>query len=212
MEALVALIIGVLTGCGVYLVLRARTFPVVLGLTLLSYAVNVFLLITGRLVIGQPPVIRNGASYADPLTQALVLTAIVIGFAMTTFVIVLALRARRTGQRPRGWARMMYAHLPILPILFPFAVAVLLLALRDLPMPVRRVLAGLAILAQIGIAVALVAATAGGEIPVYRLGDWPAACCCSPSSPSRPPSCLCSSGCRRPTRTPRRRWPRCSPS
>jgi len=69
---------------------------------------------------------------------------------------------------------MMYAHLPILPILFPFAVAVLLLALRDLPMPVRRVLAGLAILAQIGIAVALVAATADGEILVYRLGDWPA--------------------------------------
>jgi multicomponent K+:H+ antiporter subunit C len=94
MEALIALAIGTLTGCGVYLVLRARTFPVVLGLTLLSYAVNLFLFATGRLVIGQPPVIGATASYADPLPQALVLTAIVIGFAMTAFVIMLALRAR----------------------------------------------------------------------------------------------------------------------
>ncbi len=94
MEALIALIVGVLTGGGVYLVLRARTFPVVLGLTLLSYAVNLFLFVTGRLAIGQPPVIGSGAGYTDPLPQALVLTAIVIGFAMTAFVIVLALRAR----------------------------------------------------------------------------------------------------------------------
>jgi multicomponent K+:H+ antiporter subunit C len=95
MEALMALIIGLLTGCGVYLVLRARTFPVVLGLTLLSYAVNLFLFAMGRLTIGQPPVIAaQAAGYADPVPQALVLTAIVIGFAMTAFVIVLALKAR----------------------------------------------------------------------------------------------------------------------
>lgn len=94
MEALLALVIGVLTGCGVYLVLRARSFPVVLGLTLLSYAVNLFLFASGRLVIGQPPVIGATASYTDPLPQALVLTAIVIGFAMTAFVIMLSLRAR----------------------------------------------------------------------------------------------------------------------
>jgi multicomponent K+:H+ antiporter subunit C len=93
MELLIALAIGTLTGCGVYLVLRARSFPVVLGLTLLSYAVNLFLFSTGRLVVGQPPVIGAG-SYTDPLPQALVLTAIVIGFAMTAFVIMLALRAR----------------------------------------------------------------------------------------------------------------------
>ena len=94
------MIIGVLTGCGVYLVLRARTFPVVLGLTLLSYAVNLFLFAIGRLTIGLPAVIADGAAgYADPLPQALVLTAIVIGFAMTAFVIVLALKARgRAGQ------------------------------------------------------------------------------------------------------------------
>ena len=94
MEALIALAIGTLTGCAVYLVLRAHTFPVVLGLTLLSYAVNLFLFATGRLVIGQPPLIGSAASHADPLPQALVLTAIVIGFAMTAFVIMLALRAR----------------------------------------------------------------------------------------------------------------------
>jgi multicomponent K+:H+ antiporter subunit C len=94
MEPLIALAIGVLTGCGTYLVLRGRTFPVVLGLTLLSYAVNLFLFASGRLSTGQPPVIGAGDSYADPLPQALVLTAIVIGFAMTAFVIMLSLRAR----------------------------------------------------------------------------------------------------------------------
>lgn len=95
MEALIAAIIGVLTACGVYLTLRARTFPVVLGLTFLSYAVNLFLFAMGRLTIGQPPVIAaRAAGYADPLPQALVLTAIVISFGMTAFVIVLALKAR----------------------------------------------------------------------------------------------------------------------
>ncbi len=95
MEALIALIVGVLTACGVYLALRARTFPVVLGLTFLSYAVNLFLFAMGHLTISQPPVIAaHAAGYADPLPQALVLTAIVISFAMTAFVIVLALKAR----------------------------------------------------------------------------------------------------------------------
>ena len=79
MEALFAIALGLLTASGVYLLLRARTFPVVLGLTLLSYAVNLFLFAMGRLA-------------GDPIPQALVLTAIVIGFAMTAFVIVLALR------------------------------------------------------------------------------------------------------------------------
>jgi multicomponent K+:H+ antiporter subunit C len=94
MEILIALIIGLLSGCGVYLLLRARTFSVVLGLTLLSYAINLFLFATGRLVIGQPPVLGASGSPADPLPQALVLTAIVIGFAMTAFVIMLSLRAQ----------------------------------------------------------------------------------------------------------------------
>ncbi len=94
MELLIALIIGILTACGIYLSLRGRTFPVVLGLTFLSYAVNLFLLVMGRLTIGSPPIIADGISrYADPLPQALVLTAIVISFGMTAFVIVLALKA-----------------------------------------------------------------------------------------------------------------------
>ena len=87
MELLVASGIGVLVACGVYLLLRARTYPVVLGLTLLSYGVNLFIFVMGRMAPGRPPV-------TDPLPQALVLTAIVIGFGMTAFAVVLALRAR----------------------------------------------------------------------------------------------------------------------
>ena len=94
MEALIALVIGVLTASGVFLALRGQTFPVVLGLTFLSYAVNLFIFVMGRLAIGVPPVISDAAAYTDPLPQALVLTAIVISFGMTAFVIVLALTAR----------------------------------------------------------------------------------------------------------------------
>ncbi|WP_282876297.1 Na+/H+ antiporter subunit C [Pseudomonas peli] len=93
MEAIFAATLGILTASGVYLLLRARTFPVVLGLTLISYAVNLFLFAMGRLQGGVVTVIGKGSAYADPLPQALVLTAIVIGFAMTAFVVVLALRS-----------------------------------------------------------------------------------------------------------------------
>ena len=94
MEFLVASAIGVMTAAGIYLVLRARTFPVVIGLSLLTYATNLFLFATGRLAIGQPPVISAAAAgYIDPLPQALVLTAIVISFGMTAVVVVMALRA-----------------------------------------------------------------------------------------------------------------------
>jgi multicomponent K+:H+ antiporter subunit C len=92
MEALVASAIGLLTAAGVYLVLRQRTFPVVIGLSLLSYAVNVFLFASGRLVIDRPPIIGTASDYTDPLPQALVLTAIVISFGMTALIVVLSLR------------------------------------------------------------------------------------------------------------------------
>src|SRR3546814_9870400 len=83
-----------MTAAGVYLTLRGRTFAVVIGMTMLSYAINVFLVATGRLVINQPPVISDTATgYTDPLPQALVLTAIVISFGMTALIAVLALRA-----------------------------------------------------------------------------------------------------------------------
>lgn len=95
MELLISLVIGVLTASGVYLILRARTFSVVLGLTMLAYGVNVFLFSMGRLTIGHPAIIDAAAeAYGDPLPQALVLTAIVIAFGMTAYLIVLALKTR----------------------------------------------------------------------------------------------------------------------
>jgi multicomponent K+:H+ antiporter subunit C len=94
MEFLVATGIGWVTACGIYLLLRGRTFPVVIGLSLLSYAVNVFIFAMGRLWSAAPPILTEGSAVADPLPQALVLTAIVIGFATTGFVIEMALRSR----------------------------------------------------------------------------------------------------------------------
>lgn len=94
MEFVVASAIGVMMAAGVFLVLRARTFPVVLGLSLMTYAVNVFLFATGRLAVNLPPVISDSATaYTDPLPQALVLTAIVISFGMTAVIVVMALRS-----------------------------------------------------------------------------------------------------------------------
>ena len=98
MELLVSSAIGLLTAGGGFLLLRARSFEVVLGLTLLSYAVNLFIFVMGRLAIDKVPLLREGvapslANHADPLPQALVLTAIVISFAMTAVLLVLALRS-----------------------------------------------------------------------------------------------------------------------
>jgi multicomponent K+:H+ antiporter subunit C len=93
MELLFSLALGVLVSSGVYLLMRARIYPVVMGLTLISYAVNLFLFAMGRLRTGTATVIGKSAEYGDPVPQALVLTAIVIGFAMTAFVVVLSLRA-----------------------------------------------------------------------------------------------------------------------
>ncbi|TDO09845.1 MULTISPECIES: Na+/H+ antiporter subunit C [Halomonas] len=94
MESLYAITTGILTACGLFLTLRGRTFPVVVGLTLLSYAVNLFLFSMGGLTTGGAAIIDGQTHFADPLPQALVLTAIVIGFAMTAFVVILAMRAR----------------------------------------------------------------------------------------------------------------------
>jgi multicomponent K+:H+ antiporter subunit C len=94
MAALIAVAVGMLLGSGTYLVLRGRTFPVIVGLVLLSYGVNLFLLAMGRLSVRVPPIVIAGQTqYADPLPQALVLTAIVIGFGMTAFIVALALRS-----------------------------------------------------------------------------------------------------------------------
>lgn len=94
MEVLVSVLVGVMTASAVYLLLRSHTFPVVLGVSLLGYTVNIFLFASGGLTPDNAPLVGHAmAQLPDPLPQALVLTAIVIGFGMIAFLIVLALRA-----------------------------------------------------------------------------------------------------------------------
>ena len=98
-ELILALAIGILTASGTWLLLRPRTFQVVIGLSLLSYAVNLFIVSMGRLRVDAAPIVQAGvppdpAAFADPLPQALVLTAIVISFAMTALLLVVLLAAR----------------------------------------------------------------------------------------------------------------------
>jgi multicomponent K+:H+ antiporter subunit C len=98
-EIVLALAIGVLAGSGIWLLLRPRTFQVMIGLSLLSYAVNLFIFAMGRLRTNAAPLVAPGpppdpALLADPLPQALVLTAIVISFAMTALLLVVLLAAR----------------------------------------------------------------------------------------------------------------------
>jgi multisubunit Na+/H+ antiporter MnhC subunit len=95
MEILISAAIGILVACGLYMILRPTTFSVILGLTLLSYAVNGLIFVGGRLGASAPPLVLPGTSgHADPLPQALVLTAIVIGFGMTAYLVALALKAK----------------------------------------------------------------------------------------------------------------------
>ncbi len=99
MEAVLALGIGVLTASGVWLILRPRTFQVIIGLSLISYAVNLFIYAMGRLKVDAPALVGSGTvanpdAYSDPLPQALVLTAIVISFAMTALLLVVLLASR----------------------------------------------------------------------------------------------------------------------
>jgi multicomponent K+:H+ antiporter subunit C len=100
MEIVYAVAIGILGGSGVWLLLRPRTFQVLLGLTLLSYATNLLIFGMGRLAVNKPPLIDaatdavNPALYTDPVPQALVLTAIVIGFATTALFLVVLLALR----------------------------------------------------------------------------------------------------------------------
>lgn len=98
-EVIVALAIGVLAASGVWLILRPRTFQVAIGLSLLAYAVNLFIFAMGRLRMGAAPIVEAGkaadpAAFADPLPQALVLTAIVISFATTALFLVVLIALR----------------------------------------------------------------------------------------------------------------------
>ena len=97
MELVLSIAIGVMTGCGVWLILRPRTYQVIIGLSLLSYAVNLFIFGVGGVKTNVPPILKDGmdiGSFADPMPQALVLTAIVIGFATTALFLVVLLASR----------------------------------------------------------------------------------------------------------------------
>ena len=109
MEAVLASVIGVLGGAGVWLVLRPRTFQVIMGFTLLSYAVNLFIFSVGSIFPDKPPLLRDGVPmdlehYTDPRPQSLVLTAIVIAMATTTILLMLASLGRNddTAEQPTG--------------------------------------------------------------------------------------------------------------
>lgn len=109
MEIVVSIAIGVMTSASVWLLLRPRTFQVLVGLSLLSYSVNLFIFSVGSLAIDKEPIIKAGltadlGSYSDPLPQSLVLTAIVIGFATTALflVVMLALRGLSGGDHVDG--------------------------------------------------------------------------------------------------------------
>ena len=97
MELVIAAAIGILAASGVWLVQRPRTYQLVVGLALLSYAVNLFIFGVGGLKVNAPAVLQDGvdiSAYTDPVPQALVLTAIVIGFATTALFLVVLLAAR----------------------------------------------------------------------------------------------------------------------
>jgi multicomponent Na+:H+ antiporter subunit C len=101
MEALLALGSGALYAAGIYLMLRRRLAQLIIGLGLLSNGTNLLIFTAGGLTRARPPVVPEGEAtlvqpYADPVPQALVLTAIVIGFGLTAFSLVLAHRVHTT--------------------------------------------------------------------------------------------------------------------
>ncbi len=97
MEALLAIVIGVLYAGGIYLMMRRNLVQLIIGLGLLSHGANLLIFVAGGLRAGGAPILGEGAESfaetpADPLPQALILTAIVISFAVTAFALVLFLR------------------------------------------------------------------------------------------------------------------------
>lgn len=97
MGLLLALITGILYSAAIYMMLRRSLAKLIIGLVLLGHASNMAIFTLGRLSKGNPPFIPEGATevvppYADPVPQALILTAIVIGFGIQAFAIVLIKR------------------------------------------------------------------------------------------------------------------------
>jgi multicomponent Na+:H+ antiporter subunit C len=98
MEVVLALTVGILVAAAIYLMLDRNLLRFLFGLTLISNAANLAIFLSGRLLSGEPPLIEGGARLpegpvANALPQALVLTAIVIGFGLFAFALVLMLRA-----------------------------------------------------------------------------------------------------------------------
>jgi multicomponent Na+:H+ antiporter subunit C len=98
MIALLAIIIGVLVATGTYLILKKTAFMVALGMVLYGQAANLLIITMGGVKLGEPPILlgQENIIYTDPLVQALILTAIVIGFGVTAFLLVLVYRAYQT--------------------------------------------------------------------------------------------------------------------
>ncbi len=98
MEILWSLVVGVFVSAGIYLLLERHVLRILFGLILLSSAVNLVILTAGRLTRGEPPLIHSNAQlppdgFANPLPHALILTAIVIGFGLLVFALLLLYRA-----------------------------------------------------------------------------------------------------------------------
>ena len=101
MNTMMALIVGILYGAGLYLMMRRSIVKLIIGLALLSHGANLLIFLMGGLMRGRPPIIPAGAevpaeTFADPLPQALILTAIVISFGVMAFAVVLIRRMHRT--------------------------------------------------------------------------------------------------------------------
>jgi multicomponent Na+:H+ antiporter subunit C len=98
MEFLLAILIGLLYSSGLYMMLRRSLVKLIIGLILLSNGANLLIFLLGRITKGKPPIIPEESyhfldAYADPVPQALILTAIVISFGLQSFAIVLIKRA-----------------------------------------------------------------------------------------------------------------------
>lgn len=94
METLMAIIIGILFTIGVYLVLSKSLLRIILGISVIAHGTNLLILTMGGLKTGGPPLLEGiSLFFTDPLPQALILTAIVINFALTAFLLVLAYRS-----------------------------------------------------------------------------------------------------------------------
>ena len=101
MATLLAVVVGGLYAAGIYMMLRRSLFKLILGLVLLSHGANLLIFTVGGLTRGRPPIAAPGAAaptapHADPLPQALILTAIVIGFAVLAFSLALFHRGYQT--------------------------------------------------------------------------------------------------------------------